>query len=149
MIPDFDKVGNLPPGLHLASWDEIVARFGTTPWRTRLLQGLQRALGVLVAVGCRTVYLDGSFVTAKQAPSDYDACYSLTHMDFHTLRTIDPVFFDFRAQRAAQKAKYGGEFFPAELQEGLSGRVFFEFFQHDKDTGDPKGIVVLDPGSLT
>jgi len=37
------STGNLPPGEHLAEWVDVVERFGTTPWRRRLLEGL--ALG--------------------------------------------------------------------------------------------------------
>ena len=49
----------------------------------------------------------------------------------------------------AQKLKYGGEMFPADLVEAKSGRVFLEFLSKDKDTGDPKGIVVIDLGDVT
>jgi hypothetical protein len=41
----------------------------------------------------------------------------------------------------AQKRRYLGEFFPAQMPEGASGRLFLEFFQTDKETGRPKGIV--------
>ena len=58
--------------------------------------------------------------------------------------TLDPVFLDFSNLRAAQKARFQGEFFPADIPEGLSGRMFLEFFQRDKETGEPKGIVALD-----
>jgi hypothetical protein len=40
--------------------------------RRTLLAGLREALGALREAGCRTVYLDGSFVTAKEAPEDFD-----------------------------------------------------------------------------
>jgi hypothetical protein len=30
------------------------------------------------------------------------------------------------------------------LPEGGSGRTFLEFFQTDKNSGDPKGIIALD-----
>jgi hypothetical protein len=47
----------------------------------------------------------------------------------------------------AQKRKYFGEFFPAQMPEGASGRMFLEFFQTDKETGRPKGICgVESPG---
>jgi len=36
-----------------------------------------------------------------------------------------------------------GEFFPAQMPEGASVRVFLEFSQTDKETGRPKGIVGL------
>jgi hypothetical protein len=87
------------------------------------------------------VYVDGSFVTAKPQPDDFDACWDIHGVDPNAL---DPVFFDFANHRAAQKARFLGEFFPAQLPEGGSGRTFLEFFQADKNSGDPKGIIALD-----
>ena len=110
MIPDYEISGNLPPGVHWATWDEIVARFGTTPWRRDLLNGLRSALDGLRRAGCRTIYLDGSFVTDKQVPGDFDACWDEHGVD---VTRIDPVLLNFDNGRAAQKAKFRGEFFPA------------------------------------
>ena len=45
--------------------------------------------------------------------------------------------------RTAQKDRYGGELFP-NVEELASGSLFVDFFQTDRDTGLPKGIVVLD-----
>jgi len=95
----------------------------------------------LKAAGCRPAYINGSFVTRKQRPRDYDACWETTGVD---LRRLDRVLLMFDQGRAAQKAKYRGEFFPARFTEGGSGATFLEFFQTDKETGAPKGIVVLD-----
>jgi hypothetical protein len=64
MIPEFDQRGDLPPGIHDARWDEIVTRYATNTHRMELTEGLSRALRSLRAAGCRTAYLDGSFVTA-------------------------------------------------------------------------------------
>ena len=75
MIPGFDSSGKLPPGIHAASWEQIVARLGFSARRKQLLQGLREALRLLKAAGCRLVYLDGSFVTGKPEPGDYDACW--------------------------------------------------------------------------
>jgi hypothetical protein len=86
------------------------------------------------------VYLDGSFVTTKPHPGDFDACWDIQGVDEDLL---DPVFWDFSQGRAAQKGRFGGEFFPAQLPEGASGRAFVEFFQVNKLTGDPKGIVAI------
>ena len=75
MIPNFEEeTGKLPPGVHAANWGEIVERFGTTAKRSDLLEGLRAALGSLKAAGCRRVYLNGSFVTQKIQPSDFDGC---------------------------------------------------------------------------
>ena len=87
------------------------------------------------------VYLDGSFVTSKPAPGDFDACWAVNGV---VVDALDPVFLDFSHGRARQKERFGGEFFPADLPEGETGRTFLEFFQTDKETGDAKGIVVID-----
>lgn len=141
MIPDFQVDGNLPPGVHWADWAEIQARFGTNPSRRRLLTGLMEALKMLAAAGCAAAYIDGSFVTEKDFPGDFDVCWELRDVDQDQ---VDPVFFNFDNSRAAQKARFMGEFFPAQLPEGASGRTFLEFFQTDKDSGSPKGIVAID-----
>ena len=140
MIPEFGADGNLPPGVHNATWPEIVSRFGATPQRRILLGGLLRALQALRAAGCRRAYIDGSFVTSKMVPADYDGCYDTTGVDFEHLH---PVLQEFSDQRAAQKAEFRGELFPASWQADRHGRPFFEFFQRDRD-GNAKGIVVLD-----
>ena len=106
-----------------------------------MLKGLRAALVLLKASGCRLVYLDGSFVTSKPTPGDFDACWGVDGVD---VEKLDPVFLDFSNARARQKKRFGGEFFPAELPEGETGRTFLEFFQTDKETGDAKGIVAID-----
>jgi len=68
MIPSFEASGNLPPGVHAASWREFAGRYGVTPRRRFLLAGLRAAMRSLKAADCRYVYLDGSFVTAKATP---------------------------------------------------------------------------------
>jgi hypothetical protein len=145
MIPSFDENGNLPPGIHDASWDEISARFGTTAHRLALLDGLRRALDSLHGAGCRLAYLDGSFVTAKEHPGDFDACWEVQGVDADLL---DPVLLDFADRRAAQKAKFGGELFPAEWGADPDGTRFLDFFQRDKNTGNPKGIIGMNLGDL-
>jgi hypothetical protein len=86
------------------------------------------------------VYINGSFVTSKERPNDVDVCWDIDGVDADAL---DPVFFDFDNGRAAQKARFGAEFFPAQVPEGLTGRTFLDFFQVDKQTGEPKGIIEL------
>ena len=145
MIPPFDATGILPPGVYWASWDEVTSRFGGNPWRQRLITGLSAALKNLKSAGCRTVYLDGSFVTSKNRPNDYDACWEETGVD---PTVLDPVLLTFDPGRAIQKAKYLGEFFPASITADPNGLSFYEFFQTDKRTGRPKGIVAIDLGGF-
>jgi hypothetical protein len=141
VVPGFDSRGLLPVGIHAATWKQIVSRLGFTPRRTWLLEGLNKALQLLRAAGCRLVYLDGSFVTAKPEPRDFDACWAIKGVD---VEKLSPVFLDFSNSRARQKRAFRGEFFPAELPEGATGRTFLEFFQIDKETGNPKGILAID-----
>lgn len=141
MIPDFGSSGLLPAGIHLATWAEIVGRFGYNPQRVMLLGALRRALEALCAAGCVAAYLDGSFVTSKAVPVDYDLCWSIHGVD---PARLDPVLLTFDNHRQAMKAKYHGDLFPAELPEGNSGKLFLNFFQTDKDTGAAKGVVLID-----
>ena len=132
-------------GIHWAFWDDIAQLFGTNAHRLRLLIGLERAVTALATAGCRALYLDGSFVTTKIHPGDYDACWELAGV---RAVDLDPVFLDFSNQRAAQKTKYYGEFFPAYAPAKLSPlTTYLNFLQIDKTTGDPKGIVGLKLGT--
>ena len=141
MIPEFDPVtGNLATGVHVATWQEMLDRFGHTPWRRRLLAGMLEALRLLQFAGCVRVYVDGSFVTAKEVPADFDACWDAEGVDFDL---IDDRLLTFDRGRATQKAAFLGEFFIADGRAEPQGTLFREFFQTDRD-GRRKGIVVID-----
>ncbi|MGH9155148.1 MAG: DUF6932 family protein [Acidimicrobiales bacterium] len=137
--------GVLPPGVHPSDSSEVEARFATNARRRWLLEGLRDALLELRRVSCPAAFLDGSFVTDKSIPGDFDLCWDHTTVN---LALIDPVFLDVAPPRAAQQAKYRGDLLP-NVPEGISGKLFVDFFQIDKATGKPKGIIVLDPGSVT
>lgn len=141
MIPAFHTDGNLPPGVHWTSWIELASRFGCNLHRRILLRGLEVAIESLRHAGCTVIYVDGSFVTSKGFPRDYDCCWNVDGVDEDL---VDPVFFILDDGRSAQKAKYLGEWFAASFTEGGSGLTFLEFFQMDKATGNPKGIVALE-----
>jgi hypothetical protein len=79
MIPERSANGELPPGVHPATWREIADRLSFNPWR----------------------------------------------------------------RRAAQKQRFLGELFPAQLPEGATGRAFLDFFQVNRLSGGPKGILVI------
>lgn len=144
MIPPFESPsGYLPAGVHDASWEEFSDRFGDNDHRRRLLHGLLEALNNLRGTGCETVIIGGNFVTSKRLPADYDGTWDPTNVD---VDKIDPVLLTFENQRAAMKAKYLGELFPATA-EAASGIRFTEFFQQDRD-GEAKGVVRLDLGNL-
>ena len=141
MIPPFDDNGNLQPGIHWAEWSEFKERFGTTPKRLRMIQGLQTAMEQLKAAGCRTIYINGSFVTNKTEPGDFDACWDRDDVDINYLRRNAPILLNFY-DSAAQKAKYRGEFFLSD-QPVDEGTISIEFFQRDREQ-NPKGIIAID-----
>ena len=141
MIPEFESNGQLPPGVHEASWEELETKCACNSQRKRLFAGLKRAARALKGAGCERLYLDGSFVTKKNVPADFDGCWSVKGVD--PLK-LDPVLLEFANGRAAQKSKFFGELFPADLTEGNSGKTWLDFFQLDKDTGVPKGVVTID-----
>lgn len=145
MIPEFDEAtGNLPVGEHAATWQELADRYGYTPWRRRLLEGLLLALQLLRIAGCERAYIDGSFVTAKDEPGDFDACWDANGVDFDRLDERLLVFDD---GRATQKAAFLGELFMTDSQAGSAGMRFRDFFQFDRE-GRRKGIVVIDLKNL-
>lgn len=105
-----------------------------------LMRGLRKALNVLKSASCKVVYVDGSFVSSKEMPRDYDACWELEGVD---LLAIDPVLLEFD-NTIIQKAKYRGELFPTDSRETDAVWSFLLFFQKDKYTLAPKGIVAID-----
>lgn len=142
-IPLFTDAGLLPAGVHWATWHQISARFGQTPHRARLLLGMIDGIRALKAAGCQKVYLDGSFCTAKEVPNDFDACWDDSTVDLSILYSIAPLFFNFEHGRAAQKARYLGEFFPCSSMAAPPATLYLDFFQLDKNSGSAKGIIGL------
>lgn len=119
--------------------------FMTNPHRQRLATGLRAALEALRLAGCSLAYVDGSFVTAKERPNDWDGCWDAAGV---RPRLLDPVLLEFADGRRAQKEKYGGEFFVASWAADGDGEPFLSFFQHGRD-GAAKGIVAFDLRALT
>ncbi len=82
MIPPFDENGYLPPGLHLATLDEIAIRFGqTSELRQVQMQSLRWLLDVAWRAGVERLVINGSFTTDVPEPNDVD-CVLLMGTDF-------------------------------------------------------------------
>ncbi|HBL13849.1 MAG TPA: hypothetical protein DD379_21120 [Cyanobacteria bacterium UBA11162] len=144
MIPEFDQNGNLPPGVHFCQWEKFKERFGNTLRRRRMIDGLEVAITQLKAAGCRTIYIDGSFVTTKPDPGDFDACWEDNGVDIDYLKFLAPTLYNFALRRAEQKSKYKGEIFPANYPANDVGTVYIDFFQFDTKTNTSKGILAID-----
>lgn len=143
----FKRSGLLEPGQHHISWDEFVRAYGVNKRRNALIAKMPAAFSLLRKAGCRTIFMNGSFVINPKVeldPSDYDALFLLNEISDGKL--LDPIF---RMQPSGminnkeQIARFGGEFYAAEIPSRLGGTML-EFFQQDKETGAPKGIIMLD-----
>ena len=144
MIPEFDENGNLPPGVHFCEWEEFQQKFGTNFTRQRMINGLELAMTELKAAGCRTIYIDGSFVTSKVKPGDFDACWEDDGVDTIYLQSIAPTLYNFSLRRTEQKSKYRGEIFPSNYPANDSGTAYLDFCQFDTRNNLRKGIIAID-----
>ncbi len=141
MIPGLIDIGAtwkvLTPGVHDATLSDIKDRFATNERRKVLYEGLLKGCQTLKLAGCSVIYLDGSFITEKSVPNDFDACWDPLGVDTNKL---DAALLDFSNQRRNQKQQYGGEFFPSSAKAD-GHQTFVEYFQTDKETDKRKGII--------
>ncbi len=141
---NFASNGCLSPGIYHMLWDEFYNNFSFSPKRMNLLEGLERAIDILRKCGCTVIYIDGSFITNKLEPNDYDACWEGVFANVYSnMQIIEPVFLDFSNGRKKQKEKYKGEIFPAEFIADSKGTTYLEFFQQIRYKIDKKGIVAI------
>ena len=76
MLPTFDDLGNLPPGIHRCSVAELVARFGSgSDEREAEISELLRFIEAAKTAGVRRLLVNGSFVTGKLSPNDVDVVF--------------------------------------------------------------------------
>ena len=89
-IPSLTAGGELPPGVHSATLQEVEDAFGSRNDRRQLLmKGLKEAVALLKAGDVSKVFIDGSFVSDKEEPNDIDGCWSSIGADASKL---DPLF---------------------------------------------------------
>jgi hypothetical protein len=131
MIPSLDQNGRLPPGKHQATLAEVEEIFVYNAKRREIFEGLKKLIELLKSVNSGTIYLDGSFVTAKARPSDIDVCWQ-------------PLLQATKENRKYHKDVFKADIFPADIVEQNSKKYFLDFFQFDKDSGEKKGIIKID-----
>jgi len=73
-LAEFNDVGDLPVGIHQATLDEVLRRFGaSTPQRKVVARRLERVYRIARATGQVARFIVfGSFVTGKPEPNDAD-----------------------------------------------------------------------------
>ena len=73
LIPALNELGYLPPGVHAASLDEVIARFGVgTEQRQAQGESLRWLLPISRQAGISRMLINGSFVTAREEPMEVD-----------------------------------------------------------------------------
>lgn len=140
MIEFDSRTGYLAEGVHVMTRAEVERLFAWNTHRRFLFGGLNRALDNLAGAGCRAVLLDGSYVTAKETPGDWDAAFDPVGV---VPDLLDPILIKYDDGRRAMRAKYLGDMFPwTALAARPAGPIFRQFFQKDRD-GRPKGIIEI------
>lgn len=129
VLPEFNERGDLPAGIHLASLDELEARFGrSSEVRQVQMESLRWLVELARKAGVRRLIINGSFVTERLEPNDVD-CALLTGPDFPR-------------DRIAEKEILAGLPF---LQIALIGQEDFDYMVDTVFATDrqliPKGVV--------
>jgi hypothetical protein len=125
----FTEQGYLKSGIHLMSLRCFHDNFGTNPHRINLLYGFKSLLVMLMAIGCKEIYIGGSFVTNKEYPNDIDGCF-----DGMGIWSLDPIFVD---RLDEQRVRFG-----CELRVDYMS-AFQGFLQRNRD-GESIGIIAID-----
>lgn len=143
----FNAEGTLPEGVYEMSMEEFMRQFVYNEKRQIIFKGFLTLISDLKAIKCKAVYVDGSFVTIKEQPGDVDVCWEDDEdIDWDLLDSHYPIFLDMDPPRKAQQLRYCADVFPANIFEGGSGLLFKKFFQQNKETGNPKGIIKINIG---
>jgi hypothetical protein len=143
VIPGNDGAGNLPPGVHSASLEQIRRRFATNHRRREIFEGLEWVVGELLGRGVQEIWINGSFVTSKVRPRDVDVIFSPTVGYGHGWGILHISSRDaLKLQRRVDLlTSSSGQ---PDLVTGLLVPIL-DFFQRDRN-GRRKGILKLTVG---
>ena len=65
-------------GIHPATLAEIKNRFANSERRMQLFVAMEKVVLMLRSAQCSEIFLDGSYVSTKPEPGDYDLCWDPT-----------------------------------------------------------------------
>lgn len=137
----YNDHGNLEDGIYDMTIDEVREKFCFTEIRKWLFEGLLIAIEHLRKVGCTTIYLDGSFVTKKRNPTDYDMCWDDTGFNLINVKKICPELLDPGWKNKKMLERYRGEVIPMNNTNPVTGINYFSLFTKDKENATTKGII--------
>jgi len=142
LIPNFLPNGFLPEGIHEATFAEVQQKLGFSRKREQLLNKMKYLIEICQLMGCDVIYLDGSFVSAKIAPNDYDACWDCTKNKKQVMSKVCESYLN--ADSETQKDFFGGEIYPAFAKAPLNEDIsILTYFQRVQFCNEHKGIIKI------
>lgn len=143
IIPEFNERGDLPPGIHVATIDEVIIRFGNLKSLKRKNLGSNlRELFNFVKHYAVEMYVDGSFITSNPAPKDIDLIIVFSDTFRRNIQGIN--------RYKELEVKFTGKLhiFVRFESRPFPGEDFFELFQKtrvdENNNKHAKGIISLE-----
>ena len=139
-IPSFGKSGDLPPGIHAATLDEVELRFGgASTKRKQVAERLRRIHDFARGTGHLARFIIfGSFVTDKPEPNDVDIVMIMDDaFDAGTLEGEAALLFD----HPVAQTLFGASVFWVRRFAALGGENKFVRHWQIKRDGSLRGIV--------
>jgi len=141
-LPELTDFGELPPGVHPASLQETLERFGVgLAQRVAVGERLERIYRLAAATGhlARFVVF-GSFVTDNPEPNDVDVFLVMDDtFDGDTLQDESAVLFD----HAAADAHFGASVFWVRRLAAFGGQQAMVEYWQARRGGGRRGIIEI------
>jgi hypothetical protein len=142
-LPEFTAIGDLPAGIHAASLDEVIRRYGhATAQRQAVTDRLRRVHRLAVATGFLDRFIVfGSYVSAGPDPNDVDVILVMRNeFQSENCPAESAVLFD----HARADVELGASVFwvRPDMLLGEPLDEFLAFWQTKRD-GSRRGIVEI------
>jgi hypothetical protein len=144
-LPEFNEFGDLPEGIHPASLDEVVDRFGSgSAQRRTVTERLRRVYGLARATGhLDRLLVFGSYVSEVSEPNDVDVVLVMRN-DFRSENCPAESSVLFDHARANDELEASVFWVRPDMLLGEPLEQFLAFWQTKRD-GRRRGIVELHP----
>ncbi len=137
--PQFNEHGDLPPGIHAATLEEVIRHFGSTSRRAVIARRLERIFQLAHSTGHLARFIVfGSFITGKAEPNDVDIFLLMEDsFDVNKVSTEARLVFD----HAAAQNLFGASVFWIRRAAALGGEDATIAHWQIKRDGGRRGIV--------